>query len=90
MTLKSNLNSIPSNSPVKNIPSDYYPQGCGFWHELSEGIDAGKKIFYRDSKHGKGDLEETLVFVHGNPESSYTYRQVIEHLIDSAKNLLKL
>ena len=90
MTLKSNLNSIPSNSPVKNIPSDYYPQGCGFWHELSEGIDAGKKIFYRDSKHGKGDLEETLVFVHGNPESSYTYRQVIEHLIDSAKKPFKI
>ena len=85
MSEKSNLNSIPSNSPVSSVPSDYFPQGCGFWYELTEGMDAGKKVFYRDSNHGKGDLENTIVFVHGNPESSYTYREVIKYLINSAK-----
>jgi pimeloyl-ACP methyl ester carboxylesterase len=90
MSEKSNLNSIPSNSPVKNIPSDYYPPGCGFWYELKEGLDAGKKLFYRDSIHGTGDPESTIVFVHGNPESSYTYREVIKFLIKYAKKPFRI
>ncbi len=90
MSEKSNLNSIPSNSPVSSIPSDYYPQGCGFWYELTEGLDAGKKIFYRDSNHGTGEPEITIVFVHGNPECSYTYRDVIKDLIRSAKKPFRI
>lgn len=90
MSEKLKLDSIPSNSPVSSVPSDYYPQGCGFWYELTEGMDAGKKLFYRDSNHGKGDPENTIVFVHGNPESSYTYREVIKYLIDSAKKPFRL
>ncbi len=84
ITLKSNSKSIPSNSPVSTVPSDYFPPECGFWYELSDGIDAGKKLFYRDSNHGEGAPEATIVFVHGNPESSYTYRKVIERLISTA------
>lgn len=90
MGVKPNSNSIPSNSPVINIPTDYYPEGCGFWFELSEGIDAGKKIFYRDSKHGSNNPEKTIFFVHGNPESSYTYRNVIKHLIKTAEKPFRL
>ncbi|TFG02671.1 MAG: alpha/beta fold hydrolase [Promethearchaeota archaeon] len=78
MSEKSNLNS---NSPVVSVPPDYYPQGCGFWFELREGLDAGKRMFYRDSIHGSGEPNSTIVLVHGNPESSYTYRDVIKHLI---------
>ena len=90
MTFNSNLKSIPSNSPVSSIPSDYFPPECGFWYELSDGIDAGKKIFFRDSNHGEGTPKATIVFVHGNPESSYTYRKVIEHLINSAKKPFRI
>ena len=90
MSDKTNRNSIPSNSPVSSIPLDYYPEGYGFWYELKEGIDAGKKLFYRDSIHGTGDPECTIVFVHGNPESSYTYREVIKFLINSAKKPFRL
>ncbi|MHA2006305.1 MAG: alpha/beta fold hydrolase [Promethearchaeota archaeon] len=90
MTLKSNIKSIPSNSPVSSIPSDYFPPECGFWYELSDGIDADKKLFFRDSNHGEGTPEATIVFVHGNPESSYTYRTVIEHLIKSAKKSFRI
>jgi len=47
-------------------------------------------MFFRDSNHGTGEPEGTIVFVHGNPESSYTYRNVIEHLINSAKNPFRI
>ncbi len=47
-------------------------------------------MFYRDSNHGKGKLKNTIVFVHGNPESSYTYRKVIDHLINSAKKPFRI
>ena len=85
-----NLNSIPSNSPVSSVPSDYYPEGCGFWYEIAKGRDAGKKLFYRDSHHGAGDPKNTIVFVHGNPESSYTYREVIKYLINSVKKPIRI
>ncbi|MFX1454131.1 MAG: alpha/beta fold hydrolase [Promethearchaeota archaeon] len=90
MIIQSKSNSIPSNSTVTIIPSDYYPEGCGFWYELGEGTDAGKKMFFRDSSHGDGNPEETLVFVHGNPESSYTYRNVIEHIIKTTKKSFRV
>jgi pimeloyl-ACP methyl ester carboxylesterase len=90
MSEKSNSNTLPSNSPVSSVPTDYYPPECGIWYELKENLDAGKKLFYRDSVHGTGDPESTIVFVHGNPESSYTYREVIKHLINSAKKPFRL
>lgn len=88
--MNSKSNSIPSNSPVNNIPSDYYPEGCGFWFEIPEGLDSGKKMFYKDFNHGTGDPESTIVFIHGNPESSYTYRDVIKYMINSAKKPFRL
>ena len=90
MVSKSNSKSIPSNTPVISVPSDYYPKGCGYWFDLPEGIDAGKKMFFRDSSHGEGNPEEVIVFVHGNPESSYTYRNVIDHLIKTAKKPFRI
>jgi pimeloyl-ACP methyl ester carboxylesterase len=53
-------------------------------------MDAGKKMFFRDSSHGGGDPEEEIVFVHGNPESSYTYRNIIEHLIKTANKPFRI
>lgn len=82
--------SLPSNSPIKNVPADYYPEGCENWYEIEEGIDAGKKMFFRDSKHGNGEPDNTIVFVHGNPECSYTYRAVIRHLVSTAEKPIRI
>ena len=90
MVEKINLKSLQSNSPIKDVPADYYPQGYGNWYEIEEGIDAGKKMFFRDSKHGTGKPENTIVFVHGNPECSYTYRGVIKHLVNTAKKPIRI
>jgi len=90
MVEKINSKSLQSNSPIKNVPVDYYPQGCGNWYEIEEGIDARKKMFFRDSKHGTGEPENTIVFVHGNPECSYTYRGVIKHLVNTAKKPIRI
>ncbi len=79
------ITDTPGNTPVRNVPEDYYPPGCGYWYRLPEGPDAGKKMFYRYSAHGGGDPEATLVFVHGNPESSYIYRNVIKEIIARAR-----
>ncbi len=67
----------PGNTPVIDIPLDYYPPGCGYWFEIPAGPDAGKKLFFRDSTHGTGEPAAVIVFVHGNPENSYIYRKVI-------------
>ncbi|MBN1364614.1 MAG: alpha/beta hydrolase [Syntrophaceae bacterium] len=84
------IETIPGNSPVRDIPADYYPTGCGFWFKIPEGKDAGKKLFYRDSSHGEGKPENTIVFVHGNPESSYIYRKVIKEIITAAKKPFRI
>ncbi|MHA2392712.1 MAG: alpha/beta fold hydrolase [Promethearchaeota archaeon] len=90
MVVKCNSKSILSNSPVTNIPPDYFPSGSGYWFELPEGMDKGKKMFFRDSIHGGDIPEEIIVFIHGNPESSYTYRNVIDHLIKTAKKPFRI
>ncbi|MHA2184156.1 MAG: alpha/beta fold hydrolase [Promethearchaeota archaeon] len=90
MVIKANLKSISSDTPVTSVPPDYFPEGCGYWFELSEGLDAGKKLFFRDSTHGTGEPANTIVFVHGNPESSYTYRDVIKHLIGTATKSFRI
>ncbi len=90
MVEKINLKALPSNSPIKNVPADYYPQGCGNWYEIVEGNDTGKKMFFRDSKHGTGEPENTIVFVHGNPECSYTYRGVIKHLVNTTEKSIRI
>ena len=90
MELKQNITTSPGNTPVRNIPDDYYPPGCGFWYTLPEGVDAGKKLFYRFSTHGKGEAQNTIVFVHGNPECSYIYRNIIKEIVTAAKKPINI
>ena len=90
MSENKNVKSIQSNSPITDVPLDYYPDGSGFWFQIPEGLDAGKKMFYRDSTHGVGEHLQTIVFIHGNPENSYTYRDVIRHVIDSSKKPIRI
>ncbi|MBY9021192.1 MAG: alpha/beta fold hydrolase [Candidatus Lokiarchaeota archaeon] len=90
MVEKNKITSLLSNSPIKNVPADYYPKGCGNWFEILDGIDTGKKMFFRDSIHGHGEPEKTIVFVHGNPECSYTYRDVIKHLVKTSKKSIRI
>ncbi|MCP4689842.1 MAG: alpha/beta fold hydrolase [Desulfobacterales bacterium] len=80
----------PGDSPVRDVPGDYYPPGGGRGFSLTEGRDAGKKMFFRDSVHGGGEPGETIVFVHGNPESSYTFRKVIREIIARARRPCRL
>ena len=71
---------IESNTPVKHIPDDYWPAGAGtHWFRLPDGPDAGRRLFYFDTDEQAPDAPVVL-FVHGNPESSYTYRHVIRAL----------
>ena len=90
MNSKTSITQTPGNTPIKDIPPDYFPEGCGYWLELSEGLDAKKKVFFRDSTHGGGTPEKTILFIHGNPENSYTYRKVISGVIKSAKKPFRL
>jgi pimeloyl-ACP methyl ester carboxylesterase len=78
------------NTPLYDIPRDYYPEGHGFWLKLSKGIDKGKKLFFRDSAHGKGSPDDTILFIHGNPECSYSYRKVIKSLIKTIKTPVRI
>ncbi|MFX0021918.1 MAG: alpha/beta fold hydrolase [Candidatus Hermodarchaeota archaeon] len=84
------ISQSPGNTPIKKIPRDYFPEGCGFWFIIPEGLDANKKMFFRDSKHGSDNPENTILFVHGNPENSYTYRKVIMHIIEQVKKPYRL
>lgn len=78
------------NSPVRHIPADYYPQGCGYWFVIPEGMDRGKKLFFRDSIHGDGTPEHTIVLVHGNPECSYIYKDIINEIITGTGRTLRI
>ncbi len=78
------------NTPLVEIPNDYYPEGCGFWFKITKGIDKGKNLFFRDSLHGGRDSEDVILFVHGNPECSYSYRKVIKHLLTIRKKPIRI
>ncbi len=78
---------IQSNTPLQNPPEDYCPAGSACWFELETGFDKGKKLFYSDYTIGEGTPEATVVFVHGNPESSYTYRHIRDALINSGQSM---
>ncbi|WP_299263514.1 alpha/beta hydrolase [Halorientalis sp.] len=90
----------PGETPVADVPADYYPTGCGSWFEVPDGRDAGKRLFVRDSVHGGGRIEpsrsadadpdHTVVFVHGNPECSYTYRHVITNLLNETDETVRV
>jgi len=80
----------PGNTPVVDIPSDYYPADSGRWFVIPEGKDANKKMFFRDSVHNGENPEHTIVFVHGNPESSYTFRHVIDNVIQASAKPVRI
>ncbi|MCP4134093.1 MAG: alpha/beta fold hydrolase [bacterium] len=88
--MNSKKSTVKGNSPLTEVPSDYCPEECGSWFTIPEGIDAGKKIFFRDSTHGSGEEENTIVFVHGNPECSYVYRNVIKHIIANSQKKIRI
>ena len=79
---------VKSNSPLQDPPADYCPPGSEQWFEIPEGLDAGKTLFYFDYQTRKNEAPKaTVLFVHGNPECSYTYRHVRDALITSGQSL---
>jgi pimeloyl-ACP methyl ester carboxylesterase len=78
------------NTPVRDVPTDYYPPGSEKWFEIPDGPDAGKKMFFMDYCFGGGEPQETVVFAHGNPESSYTWRHVRRYLEHESKKPLRV
>ena len=46
----------------------------------------GKQMAYHESNDGAGD--DTIVFLHGNPTSSYLWRDVIPHVRELARCIL--
>ena len=79
--------AIQSNSPLRTLPDDYCPPGADRWFTVPEGYDAGKTLFYSDYCPAGGTPEKTVLFVHGNPECSYTYRHARQALQDSQVRL---
>lgn len=78
---------IQSNSPLQIVPDDYCPVGSDNWFKIPSGYDQGKTLFYSDYIIGDKPPESTIIFVHGNPESSYTFRHIRDELIASHKNI---
>ena len=74
---------VESNSPLREVPEDYCPAGSDNWFTIPSGYDEGKKLFYSDYTPDGVTPEKTVLFVHGNPECSYTYRHVRDHIINS-------
>lgn len=69
----------PGDTPLTRVPQDYSAGGAGRWLLLSDGPDAGRRMFFFERRLGEGD-GPVVLFVHGNPECSYTYRKVISAL----------
>lgn len=79
--------ALQSNSMVTCPPEDYAPAGSDKWFTIPNGKDKGKKLFYYDHQTGTGEPEKTVLFVHGNPATSYTFRHIRDALIASGRNL---
>ncbi len=78
--------NVATNSPLQDPPPDYCPAGSERWFTIPDGLDAGKKIFYYDHATSPGQAPKaTVLFVHGNPECSYTYRGIRDALIASGE-----
>lgn len=79
---------VHSSSPLQDPPQDYCPPGSARWFTLREGHDAGKQLFYADHHTQPGRTPvATVLFVHGNPECSYTYRGIRDALLASGEPL---
>lgn len=82
---------IRGNTPVDTVPADYLPESSKpQWLVLSEGPDAGKRLFFYDVVLGKGEPQATLFFVHGNPECSYTYRGTIDEVVKQSDGAIRV
>lgn len=75
---------------VKNIPYDYFPENSGHMFVIPDGNDTGKKMFYYDYVRGEGTPTETIVFVHGNPESSYAYKEAIDLFLEQTDETVRI
>ncbi|MGJ8670339.1 MAG: alpha/beta fold hydrolase [Oceanococcus sp.] len=78
---------IKSNSPLRSLPEDYCSDGADRWFEIPDGFDKGKKLFYSDYGPTNGTIDKTVLFVHGNPECSYTFRHARDALLGQNPNL---
>jgi pimeloyl-ACP methyl ester carboxylesterase len=79
--------TVKSSSPLKLLPEDYCPAGSEQWFRIPEGNDSCKLLFYSDySITGESEVS-TVLFVHGNPECSYTFRYVRDALIEEGAPL---
>lgn len=78
---------VKSNSPLQSLPEDYCLDGADRWFEIPDGFDKGKKLFYSDYTPMSGVAEKTVLFVHGNPECSYTFRHARDALLSQNPNL---
>ena len=81
---------VLSNSPLRVVPPDYFPEGTvesANWFTLpaQSTYDAGKRLFYYDHRTTGAEPEATVLLVHGNPESSYTFRELRDALIASGR-----
>lgn len=81
------IESIPTDTPLRMPPPDYCPTGSDRWFSLPEGPDAGRRMFYFDHVVAEQEPERTVLFVHGNPECSYTYRKIVSALIESGQSM---
>lgn len=77
--MSSRFTEEPGDTPLRSVPADYHAGGSPRWLVLEEGPDAGRRLHFVDRRLGGGD-GPVVLFVHGNPECSYTYRKVIAAL----------
>lgn len=76
------IDSAWTNSPLQRVPENYFREGSQHWFTIPEGPDSGKRLFYVDERYDGRSAGKTVLLVHGNPECSYTWRDVIANLRD--------
>ena len=83
-------NLFHGDLPVNEIPSDYYPFNRKFFFEIPKGPCKGQKLFYHDTVYGKEAPVHTIMFVHGNPASSYVFRDIIDSVKQRTKETVRI
>jgi len=82
MTTESALfGDTPGDTVLTAPPDDYAMGGERRWLRLDSGPERGRKLYFSDQMIGDaGANAPVILLVHGNPESSYTYRKVVADL----------
>lgn len=71
----------PGDTVLTAPPADYAMGGQQRWFQLTRGSERGSTLYFTDQTIGDaGSDAPVILFVHGNPESSYTYRHVVADL----------